>query len=129
MHGADAGADERDDATRRELEEALARGPGPYELRLYVTGATPRSGNAVASVKAICEEHLPGQYVLEVVDLYQQPHLAEGDHILATPTLIKLQPPPLRRLVGDLSDEERVLSGLDLKPQPSAGSPAPAAKP
>ncbi|HYH47435.1 MAG TPA: circadian clock KaiB family protein [Thermoanaerobaculia bacterium] len=127
MRGADAGEDERDQETHREMEEALARGQGPYELRLYVTGATPRSGNAVASVKAICEEHLPGQYVLEVVDLYQQPHLAEGDHILATPTLIKLQPPPLRRLVGDLSDEERVLSALDLKPRTSAASAAPAA--
>lgn len=122
MHGADAGADEREDATRREFEEALARGREPYELRLYVTGATPRSGNAVAHVKAICEEHLHGQYVLEVVDLYQQPDLAEADHIVATPTLIKKQPLPLRRLVGDLSDEQRVLSGLDLKPREAAAA-------
>lgn len=128
MYAADAGADERDDATRRELEEALARAPEPYELRLYVTGATPRSGNAVANVKAICEEYLHGQYVLEVVDLYQQPHLAEADHIMATPTLVKKQPLPLRRLVGDLSDEQRVLSGLDLKPR-AAPALAASAKP
>lgn len=127
MYGADAGADERD-ATRREFKEALARGREPYELRLYVTGATPRSGNAVANVKAICEEYLHGQYVLEVVDLYQQPHLAEADHIMATPTLIKKQPLPLRRLVGDLSDEARVLAGLDLEPRAAIGSRA-AAKP
>ncbi len=125
MHEADAGGAGREDDSLREFEEALARGREPYELRLYVTGATPRSGNAVAAVKALCEEHLAGQYVLEVVDLYQQPHLAEADHILATPTLIKRQPLPLRRLVGDLSDEERVLSGLDLQPRAVAAAGKP----
>jgi circadian clock protein KaiB len=104
--------------TIRELEEALAAPAEPYALRLYVTGATPRSGRAVANIKAICEEHLPGHYVLEVVDLYQQPQLAHGDHVLATPTLVKKRPLPLRRLVGDFSDEERVLHGLDLKAKP-----------
>lgn len=106
-----------ENATRR-FEEALAQEAEPYALRLYVTGATPRSGRAVANIKAICEEHLPGHYVLEVVDIYQQPQLAHGDHVLATPTLVKRRPLPLRRLVGDLSNEERVLHGLDLKSKP-----------
>ena len=104
--------------TTQVFEAALAQATEPYTLRLYVTGATPRSGRAVANIKAICEEHLPGHYVLEVVDVYQQPQLARGDHVLATPTLVKRHPLPLRRLVGDLSDEERVLHGLDLKSKP-----------
>lgn len=85
-----------------------------YILRLYVSGATPCSTRAVALVKGICEEHLPGRYDLEVVDIYQQPGLAEGDQILATPTLVRRLPLPLRRLVGDLSDPERVLGRLNI---------------
>jgi circadian clock protein KaiB len=104
--------------TTRGFEEAVAEPAEPYSLRLYVTGATPRSGRAVANIKAICEEHLPGHYVLEVVDIYQQPQLAHGDQVLATPMLVKKRPLPLRRLVGDLSDEERVLHGLNLKAKP-----------
>ena len=84
-------------------------------LRLYVTGMTPRSTEAIARIKAICEEHLAGRYELEVVDIYQQPALAKGEQILATPTLIKRLPLPLRRLVGDLSNKQRVLLGLDLR--------------
>lgn len=85
-----------------------------YTLRLYVSGATPGSTRAVEKVKALCEEHLPGRYDLEVVDIYQQPGLAEGDQILATPTLVRRLPLPFRRLVGDLSDPERVLGRLNL---------------
>lgn len=85
-----------------------------YTLRLYVSGATPCSTRAVELAKALCEEHLAGRYNLEVVDIYQQPGLAEDDRILATPTLVRRSPLPLRRLVGDLSDPERVLGRLNL---------------
>ena len=88
---------------------------GKYVLRLYVTGLTPRSTQAIATIKAICEEHLASRYDLEVIDIYQQPTLARGEQIIATPTLIKKLPLPLRRLIGDLTDEERVLLGLDLR--------------
>ena len=88
-----------------------------YALRLYVAGMTPRSARAIANIKAICEEHLKGLYNLQVIDLYQQPVLAEGEQIIAVPTLIRKLPPPLRRLIGDLSDREQVLIGLDLKPK------------
>lgn len=88
-----------------------------YRLRLYVSGMTPRSARAIANIKEICEEHLKGLYVLEVIDIYQQPVLAKGDQIIAVPTLLKKLPLPLRRLIGDLSDRERVLIGLDLKPK------------
>lgn len=85
-----------------------------YTLRLYVCGATPCSTRAVENVKGLCEEHLMGRYDLEVVDIYQQPGLAEDDGILAAPTLVRRLPLPLRRLVGDLSDPERVLGRLNL---------------
>ena len=85
-----------------------------YTLRLYVSGATPGSTRAIENVRAVCEEHLPGRYNLEVVDIYQQPGLAEDDRILATPTLVRRLPLPLRRLVGDLSEPERVLGRLNL---------------
>lgn len=86
-----------------------------YVLRLYVTGMTPRSSKAISTVKAICEEHLQGRYSLEVIDIYQQPALAKDEQIIATPTLVKKLPTPLRRFIGDLSDKERVLIGLDLR--------------
>jgi len=89
-----------------------------YVLRLYVTGMTPRSTRALANIKEICEEHLKGHYDLQVIDVYQQPVLARGDQIIAVPTLIKKLPPPLRRMIGDLSDREQVLIGLDLRPKP-----------
>ena len=87
---------------------------GTYLLRLFVTGMTPRSTEAIARIKAICEEYLGGRYELEVVDIYQQPAVARSEQIIATPTLIKKLPPPLRRLVGDLSDKRRVLLGLNI---------------
>lgn len=90
-------------------------GEGTFLLRLFVTGMTPRSTDAIARIKAICEEYLGGRYELEVIDIYQQPEAARGEQIVATPTLIKKLPPPLRRLVGDLSDKQRVLLGLDIR--------------
>lgn len=86
-----------------------------YILRLYVAGTTPRSVRAIANVRRICEEHLTGRYELDVIDLYQQPHLARDDQIIAVPTLIKKLPPPLRRIIGDLSMTERVLVGLEVR--------------
>jgi circadian clock protein KaiB len=97
--------------------EQLAQEPAQekYLLRLYVTGMTPRSTEAIGRIKAVCEEHLAERYELEVIDIYQQPALAKGEQIVATPTLIKKLPLPLRRLVGDLSNKQRVLLGLDLR--------------
>lgn len=86
-----------------------------YTFRLFVTGATLASLRAITSMKSFCEEHLKGRYELEVVDIYQQPALAEEEHVLATPTLVKKLPLPLWRLVGDLNDS-RLLAGLDLRP-------------
>jgi circadian clock protein KaiB len=96
------------------LEEA-ATTPQRYVLRLYVTGSTPRSTKAIANIRALCEAHLRGRYDLEVIDIYQQPVLARGEQIIAAPTLIKKLPAPLRKVVGDLSNVERVLMGLDLR--------------
>ena len=89
-----------------------------YVLRLYVTGMTPRSTEAFATIKALCEERLHGRYELEVIDIYQHPQLAIDEQIIAVPTLVKKLPAPLRRLVGDLSNLERVLLGLDLRRKP-----------
>ena len=86
-----------------------------YVLQLFVAGQTPKSVHAIANIKKICEENLQGRYVLEVIDLYQQPQLAQGDQIIAVPTLIKKLPLPLRRIIGDLSNTERVLVGLDIR--------------
>jgi circadian clock protein KaiB len=87
-----------------------------YRLRLYVSGATPRSLQAVESIKRICETHLKGRYELSVVDMYQQPQLARKEQILASPTLIKLLPRPLRRFIGDMANTRRILIGLDVVP-------------
>ena len=95
---------------------SAARKP-QYELRLYVAGMTPRSVLAIANIRDLCGEHLKGRYDLQVIDLYQQPVLAEGEQIIAVPTLIRSLPLPLRRLIGDLSDREQALIGLDLKPK------------
>jgi len=92
-----------------------------YVLRLYVTGTTPNSLSAIANIKKICEEHLEGRYGLQVIDLYQQPSLAKGEQIIATPTLIKKLPLPLRRIIGDMSSTERVLVGLDLRKKATIG--------
>jgi circadian clock protein KaiB len=102
-------------------EAALSeREPETYVLRLYVTGSTPQSLRAIANLRHVCEKHLAGHYDLEVIDIYQQPERAEAADIVAAPTLIKQLPPPLRRFVGDLSSEERVLVGLNLRPKGEA---------
>jgi circadian clock protein KaiB len=87
-----------------------------YVLRLYVVGLTPRSQRAISNLREICETELAGRYQLEVIDIYQQPTLAAGEQIIAAPTMIRELPLPVRRLVGDLSDRDRVLLGLDLRP-------------
>lgn len=89
-----------------------------YLLRLYVTGATAKSIRALTNIKQICEEHLKGRYTLEVVDIFQQPHLAKQEQIIAAPTLIKCLPAPLRKMIGDLADVERILVALDVKTKP-----------
>jgi circadian clock protein KaiB len=100
---------------RASLKRAAgAPGADRYILRLYVTGLTPRSSRAVRNLKAVCDEYLAGRYDLEVIDIYQQPVLARGEQIIAAPTLIKKLPLPVRRIIGDLSDRERVLVGLGL---------------
>lgn len=88
-----------------------------WELRLYVAGQTPKSVEAVKNLQRLCDEHLTGKYRIEVVDLLKNPQLARGDQILAVPTLVRRLPPPLRKIIGDLSNEERVLVGLDLLPR------------
>jgi len=98
------------------LKQALTQpDDGRYVLRLYVSGMTPRAMTAIQNVKAICEEHLEGRYDLQVIDIYQQPVLAKGEQIIAAPTLIRKLPLPLRRVIGDMSDRDRLLLGLDLK--------------
>jgi circadian clock protein KaiB len=90
-----------------------------YNLRLYVAGQTPKSLAAIANLKRICETHLAGRYAVEVIDLIEQPQLAAVDQILAIPTLVRQVPPPLRRIIGDLSQTERVLIGLEIEPRRS----------
>jgi circadian clock protein KaiB len=89
-----------------------------WRLRLYVAGQTPRSLTAFSNLKKICESHLRGRYRIEVIDLVAQPQLSKGDQILAIPTLVRKLPEPVRKIIGDLSDTERVLVGLDLRPAP-----------
>lgn len=87
-----------------------------YELRLYVAGQTPKSVTALSNLKKYCEEYLKGRYKIEVIDLLKNPQLAEGDQILAIPTLVRKVPVPIRKIIGDLSNKERVLVGLDIRP-------------
>jgi circadian clock protein KaiB len=87
-----------------------------WQLRLYVAGQTPKSLTAFSNLKQICEDHLKGRYRIEVIDLVEQPQLSRGDQILAIPTLVRKLPQPVRKIIGDLSDTERVLVGLDLRP-------------
>ena len=107
----------------RRAEPGLKRARGParattpeYLLRLYVAGNTPKSLQALANLRRICEEHLAGRYRLEVVDLLENPALARGDQILALPALVRQLPPPVKKIIGDFSSAERVLVGLDLRP-------------
>ncbi len=111
------GKDEPRDRSE-EFEAALRKADSDkgrkYLLRLYVSGATVRSTRAIANITRICEKHLKGCYELEVIDIYKQPERAKGEQVIAAPTLIKALPPPLRRFIGDLSDTEKVLIGLEL---------------
>jgi circadian clock protein KaiB len=95
---------------------ARLRRQGYYILRLYVTGTTGRSVHAIRSVKRVCNEHLSGRYQLEVIDLYKNLPRARKDEVIAAPTLIKSEPLPLKRMIGDMSDESRLLAGLDIRP-------------
>ena len=107
------------------MKRKAAGGPGKnmkpaadtWELRLYVAGQTPKSLVAFANLKKICGEHLKGKYHIEVIDLLKNPQLAKGDQILAIPTLVRKLPPPIKKIIGDLSDTLRVLVGLDVRPK------------
>ena len=108
--------DEAEYASTAAFEQALeSKTEETYVLRLYIAGATPKSMRAVSQIKQVCDRYLYGRYELEVIDLYQQPTLAEGEQIIAAPTLIKKLPLPLRRIIGDMSQTERLLVGLDLR--------------
>lgn len=96
-------------------------GQGRHVLRLFVTGATPRSTRAIANLREVLERELPGRYDLEIIDIYQHPEAASTYQVLAAPTLVKLLPEPVRRIIGDLSDVERVLRGLGIEPMPEGG--------
>jgi len=111
-------------STRNRVPKSLAAdsvdaAPGKWRLRLYVAGNTPNSIAAFANLKEICERHLDGRYQIEVVDLLENPTLAKGDQIIAIPTLVRKLPFPVKKIIGDLSNRERVLVGLDLKPDRS----------
>jgi circadian clock protein KaiB len=113
-----------DDDTKA-FEEALAAQPDEqhYHLRLFVSGTTPRSAHAIQNIRTLCDEKLHGRYDLEVVDIYQHPELAQPEQIVVTPTLVKKLPLPLRKIIGDLSDKERVLIGLALVPREVSAKP------
>ena len=109
-------------AARAAFELASQRPPAErYVLRLYVSGMTPRSSRAIKNLQDICDEYLEGRYDLEVVDIYQQPVLTKGEQIIAAPTLVKKLPLPMRRIIGDMSNRDRVLLGLDLRATDSPG--------
>ena len=107
------------DAIAMQLSEDATATPSPaaqtYQLRLYVAGQTPKSVLAFTNLKQICEEHLQGRYEIEIIDLLENPQLARGDQILAVPTLVRRLPEPIKKIIGDLSNTERVLVGLDLR--------------
>jgi circadian clock protein KaiB len=105
-------------SSRSETQKLMDANPAEeiWALRLYVAGQTPKSITAFANLKKICEAHLPGRYKIEVIDLLKQPQLAAGDQIVALPTLVRKLPEPLRRIVGDLSNTEKTLVGLQLRP-------------
>jgi circadian clock protein KaiB len=98
------------------LRKIRQSAPLEWVLRLYVAGTTPKAVSALTNLKSICEEHLRGRYSIEVIDLLKNPQLAEGDQILATPTLVRALPTPIKKIIGNLANTERVLVGLDLRP-------------
>ena len=99
------------------VKQAGGTGEKQWELRLYVAGQTARAARAYINLQKLCDEHLPGRYNIEVIDLLKNPKLARGDQIIAVPTLVRKLPVPVRKIIGDLSDTERVLVGLDLRPK------------
>ena len=105
------------DSTKEFAKVLALKGDRKCVLRLYVTGTTPRSVKAIRNIRRICDEHLKGAYDLEVIDIYQQPVLAKEEQIIAVPTLLKKLPLPLRKFIGDMSDTEKILLGLDLRPK------------
>jgi circadian clock protein KaiB len=108
----------RGKTSTNEFEKAAAkRDPEKHVLRLYVTGMTSKSTLAIANVRKLCEKYLEGRYELKVIDIYQQPQMAKEEQIIATPALIKKFPLPFRRLIGDMSDTEKFLAGIGLKPK------------
>ena len=114
------------DSTKK-FEAALAAQPvaAHYCLKLFITGTTPRCARAVKNIRALCEDRLAGRYDLEVIDIYQHPEQAKPEQIVVTPTLVRKRPLPFRRMIGDLSDNERVLVGLDIVGHPVAAQPPP----
>jgi circadian clock protein KaiB len=116
--GADAqsGADDAQSGADDAQPGAAAKQGPPYVLRLFITGTTSRSARAIANLRRVCERRLHGEYDLEVIDIYQHPAVAKEYQIVAAPTLVKMLPLPLRRIIGDLANEERILAGLDLIP-------------
>ena len=113
-------------AARAALEKAAAQQQAQrYVLRLYIAGLTPRSTLAIQNIRKICQKHLKGRFDLQVIDIYQQPILAEGEQIIAAPTLIKKLPLPLRRFIGDMSNTERILIGMDLRTADEKATAAP----
>jgi circadian clock protein KaiB len=100
----------------KKTEKMTTQNDKKWELRLYIAGHTEKSVTALNNLRRYCEEHLKGQYKIEVIDLLRKPQLAEGDQILATPTLVRKVPEPIRKIIGDLSNEEKVLVGLNIIP-------------
>jgi circadian clock protein KaiB len=101
---------------KKSVPDSRPRSAKFWQLRLYVAGQTPRALTAFSNLKKICEDHLKGRYRIDVIDLLEQPQLSKGDQILAIPTLVRKLPQPVRKIIGDLSNTERVLVGLDLRP-------------
>lgn len=114
------------ESVTKAFEDSLANGPAAehYFLRLFITGSTPRSTRAIRNIRTICEEHLPGRYDLEVIDIYQHPEFTKPEQIVVTPTLFKKLPLPFRRMIGDLSNKDDVLVGLGILRRPILVKPA-----
>jgi len=106
----------RSNKSKTRKQGAPPRKPPAWDLRLYVAGTTPKSVTAFSNLKQICETHMGGKYRIEIVDLLRNPQLAQGDQIIAVPTLVRRLPEPVKKIIGDLSNTDRVLVGLDLKP-------------